>query len=312
MAVYTNIEIEDAQLIFNGLGVIASIEGITEGVENSNFLIQLEDKSKYIFTIFEKRTKEQDLPFFNNAMAEFKNAGINCPVATQINHKDIFNIHNKPCAIYSFIQGRPIKNFNNKNLSSLAKFTANMQNTGLKSSLVRENDMLLPTWKYILEKFKDYEGKNLQEFNHVKNLIKNIYDKFPNNIRKGLIHADLFKDNIFFNDDSVSGVIDFFFTCTDSVIYDLSTLINAWFFKQEVFFENEFQLFFKNYLDSISLNQTEKEYFNFYLKCSAIRFFLTRLHDQYFNNSGQVNHKNPLDFFEILKFHEKNNLQDFF
>ena len=67
MAVYTNIEIEDAQLIFNGLGVIASIEGITEGVENSNFLIQLEDKSKYIFTIFEKRTKEQDLPFFNNA-----------------------------------------------------------------------------------------------------------------------------------------------------------------------------------------------------------------------------------------------------
>ncbi len=312
MAVYTNIGIEDAQLIFNGLGVIASIEGITEGVENSNFLIKLEDKSKYIFTIFEKRTKEQDLPFFNNAMAEFKNAGINCPVATQINHKDIFNIHNKPCAIYSFIQGRPIKNFNNKNLSSLAKFTANMQNIGLKSSLVRENDMLLPTWKYILEKFINLKKEISVIINHVKNLIKNIYDQFPTNIRKGLIHADLFKDNIFFNDDSVSGVIDFFFTCTDSVIYDLSTLINAWFFKQEVFFENEFQLFFKNYLDNISLNQTEKEYLNFYLKCSAIRFFLTRLHDQYFNNSGQVNHKNPLDFFEILKFHEKNNLQDFF
>ena len=131
-------------------------------------------------------------------------------------------------------------------------------------------------------------------------------------MKKSLIHGDLFKDNIFFKNNEVSGFIDFFFTCTDTIVYDLATLINAWFFNYEKFDENNFKIFFNEYLNFITWSNEEKENFNFYLKASAIRFFLTRIHDQYFNNEGEVHHKDPLAFFEILQFHEKNNLQDFF
>ena len=312
MAVYTEINQSEAQLIFNELGEIQDIKGITEGVENTNYIITLTNQTKFIFTIFEKRTKKTDLPFFNKAMEEFFQNKINCPIAKNLNNENIFEIKNKPCAIYSFIEGRPIGDFNSDKLTSLAELTARLHIAGLKSKLKRDNDMLLPTWKFILHKFEDYEGDKKHEFKHVKELINNLHDKFPLNIRHALIHADLFKDNIFYIDNKVSGVIDFFFTCTDSIAYDLATLINAWFFQNEVFLESDFKSYFKTYMNHSILNSDEKKFFNFYLKCSAIRFFLTRLHDQYFNNSGQVNHKNPLDFFEILKFHEKNNLQDFF
>ena len=312
MAVYTEINQSEAQSIFNGLGDVENVKGITEGVENTNYIVTLNDQKKYILTIFEKRTKKTDLPFFNQAMNEFSQRDINCPIAITINNKNLFELKSKPCAIYSFIEGRPIEEFNSDKLNSLAVLTAKIHTAGLKSNLKRENDMLLPTWKLILNKFQNYEGDKKHEFIHVKNLINGLHDKFPLNIRRALIHADLFKDNIFYINNNISGVIDFFFACTDSIAYDLATLINAWFFQQEGFLENDFKTYFNSYLNYSILNSDEKKFFNFYLKCSAIRFFLTRLHDQYFNNSGQVNHKNPLDFFEILKFHEKNNLQDFF
>ena len=107
-------------------------------------------------------------------------------------------------------------------------------------------------------------------------------------------------------------LLTFFFTCTDTIVYDLATLINAWFLNHENFDENYFKIFFNKYFSFISWTNEEKESFNFYLKASAIRFFLTRIHDKYFNKEGEVNHKDPMEFFAILQFHEKNNLQDFF
>ena len=98
----------------------------------------------------------------------------------------------------------------------------------------------------------------------------------------------------------------------DSIVYDFATLINAWFFDYQNFDENKFHTFFGKYFSLIEWNELEKNNFNFYLKISSIRFFMTRLHDKYFNDVGEVNHKDPLAFFEIINFHKKNNLQDFF
>jgi homoserine kinase type II len=139
-----------------------------------------------------------------------------------------------------------------------------------------------------------------------------MHDKFTIELRTALIHADLFKDNIFFKDNKISGLIDFFFTCNDSIVYDFSTLINAWFFDYQNFEEENFNIFFNRYFSLIEWNELEKNNLNFYLKASAIRFFMTRLHDKYFNTSGEVDHKDPLEFFEIINFHKNNNLQDFF
>ena len=175
---------------------------------------------------------------------------------------------------------------------------------------------------YLRKSFKVFTNPNYQvdknskiykdAVTYIKNLISSLESQFPQNLKKSLIHGDLFKDNIFFKNNEVSGFIDFFFTCSDTIVYDLATLVNAWFLHYENFNENYFKIFFDQYCDSISWTNEEKESFNFYLKASAIRFFLTRIHDKNFNKDGEVDHKDPMEFFEILQFHEKNNLQDFF
>ena len=312
MAVYTKITNQDIDYLFQDYHGIEQIKGIAEGVENTNYLVKTKNQNKFIFTIFEKRTKGSDLPFFHKAMNEFNHKGIVCPIPITVNENDIFEIKEKPCAIYSFIEGNQIQSLNNDAMESLAKNISTIHHIGTQSELFRENDMLLPSWKYIINKFNDYVGENKSEFTHIKNLISSLENQFPQNLKKSLIHGDLFKDNIFFENNEVSGFIDFFFTCTDTIVYDFATLINAWFLNYENFDEKYFKIFFNQYFGSISWTNKEKESFNFYLKASAIRFFLTRIHDKYYNKEGEVNHKDPMEFFSILQFHEKNDLREFF
>ena len=202
---------------------------------------------------------------------------------------------------------------NLEQLKSLGNSIAQLHQFGDHSELFRENMMLLPTWKFITSQFSKNETKlNSSEYKYILNKIHALSDSFPQNLRKINIHADLFKDNIFFVGNQVSGFIDFFFSCTDTIIYDLATFVNAWFFSENKFIEENYVSFLRSYKESIELTPEEKSHFNFYLKVSAIRFFLTRIYDLNFNLEGDVKHKNPLEFFEIFKFHENNNLQDFF
>tara|TARA_B100001115_G_scaffold119799_1_gene89367 strand:- start:972 stop:1913 length:942 start_codon:yes stop_codon:yes gene_type:complete len=313
MAVYTEVSLSEAQELFQPLGKVIKFDGIKEGVENTNYLVQLSDTKKFILTLFEKRTKEQDLPYFNNLMKLFYDNGISCPLSLTLNKKNLFKIKDKPCCIYSFIEGRPVMKPNLEQLKSLGNSIAQLHQFGDHSELFRENIMLLPSWKFITNQFAKKETKiNIKEYKYILNNINTLSDSFPENLRKINIHADLFKDNIFFIDNQVSGFIDFFFSCTDSIIYDLATFVNAWFFSENKFDEKNYEEFLRSYQQSFELMGEEKNNFNFYLKVSAIRFFLTRIYDLNFNIEGDVKHKNPLEFFEIFRFHEKNNLQDFF
>ena len=313
MAVYTPITHIEAQKLFKPIGEIKRLEGIKEGVENTNYLIYLNDSKKYILTIFEKRTKEIDLPYFNNLMKLFHKNGISCPLSVKVNNHNLFKIKDKPCCIYTFVEGRPIQDANKEQLVSLGKSVAHLHQSGESSELFRKNMMLIPSWRHITESFSENNPKiNSLEYKYILENINNLQDKFPINLRQINIHADLFKDNIFFLDNQVSGFIDFFFSCTDTVIYDLATFANAWFFQGNKFVEDNYLIFIKSYLQKFKLTNEEKDNFNFYLKVSAIRFFLTRLYDLHFNKEGNVKHKNPIEFFEIFKFHEKNNIQDLF
>ena len=313
MAVYTTITQTEAQQLFKPLGEIKKFEGIREGVENTNYLVHLDDSKKYILTIFEKRTDEKDLPYFNKLMKLFHSNGVSCPLSVTIKNEDLFRVNEKPCCIYSFVEGRPLLEINKENLNSLGSSIAHLHKSGINSKLFRKNMMLLPSWKNITESFSRNSTKiHIDEYNYILDSINFLQDKFPDNLRQINIHADLFKDNIFFLDNQVSGFIDFFFSCTDTVVYDLATFVNAWFFQDNKFLENEYLNFLKSYQNNFELKNDEKNELNFYLKVSAIRFFLTRLYDLHFNKEGNVKHKNPIEFFEIFKFHEKYNIQDFF
>ena len=240
MAVYTEVSLSEAQELFQPLGKVIKFDGIKEGVENTNYLVQLSDTKKFILTLFEKRTKEQDLPYFNNLMKLFYDNGISCPLSLTLNKKNLFKIKDKPCCIYSFIEGRPVMKPNLEQLKSLGNSIAQLHQFGDHSELFRENIMLLPSWKFITNQFAKKETKiNIKEYKYILNNINTLSDSFPENLRKINIHADLFKDNIFFIDNQVSGFIDFFFSCTDSIIYDLATFVNAWFFSENKFDEKK-------------------------------------------------------------------------
>ena len=298
MAVYTTITQTEAQQLFKPLGEIKKFEGIREGVENTNYLVHLDDYKKYILTIFEKRTNQKDLPYFNNLMKLFHRNGVSCPLSITIKNEDLFRVNEKPCCIYSFIEGRPLLEINKENLNSLGSSIAHLHKSGINLKLFRKNMMLLPSWKNITESFSRNSTKiHIDEYNYILDNINFLQDKFPDNLRQINIHADLFKDNIFFLDNQVSGFIDFFFSCTDTVVYDLATFVNAWFFQGNKFLENEYLNFLKSYQNNFELKNDEKNELKFYLKVSAIRFFLTRLYDLHFNKEGNVKHKNPIEFF---------------
>ena len=144
MAVYTNISHFDAQELFKSLGEIVKLEGIKEGVENTNYLVHLNDSKKYILTLFEKRTKETDLPYFNNLMGLFNKDGVNCPLSISIKNENIFKVKEKPCCIYTFVEGRPISSSNKEQLNSLGKSIAHLHQSGSDTNLYRKNMMLLP------------------------------------------------------------------------------------------------------------------------------------------------------------------------
>ena len=153
---------------------------------------------------------------------------------------------------------------------------AKMHMIGRESKLSRHNTMLIPSWSYILGKFHNFKEHNFnEELKLVSESIEEMQSQFPDNLDTSLIHADLFPDNVFFENNKISGVIDFFFSCNDTIIYDLSTLINSWFFVDKFNAEN-CKLFLNNYLNKINLTKYEEENFNFYLKASAIRFFFNK------------------------------------
>ena len=180
MAVYTQISLQEAQELFKFIGNVQSIEGITEGVENTNYLVRLEDNQKFILTLFEKRTNKSDLPYFNNFMRKINADGISCPLSQSISGKEIFTLKNKNCCIYSFIEGRPLNDINKENLFSLGQSVVKLHQAGEDRNLFRENNMLLPSWKMItnnLQTTKEINNKN--EYDYILKNINELQALFP-------------------------------------------------------------------------------------------------------------------------------------
>ena len=156
----------------------------------------------------------------------------------------------------------------------------------------------------------------------IKKKFKEIYDNlekelifiennWPINLPKGIIHADLFKDNIFFLDNKISGVIDFYFSCYDFYLYDISIVINEWCFekKEKLFNKNFFDAFISNYNSQRKLLEEEISSFNILLRAAAVRILVTRLHDFIFHpNDAVVIKKDPIEYFKILKWHQENSV----
>ena len=312
MAVYTKINKKDIFYINKKFNIekIISFKGIKQGIENTNYLLISKNK-KFILTIFEKRVLKNEIPFFMKLMDKLNYSKINCPKPLRtINGNYLIKLKNKTACIVSFLEGKDKEKLNPKNCFEIGKIIARMHLVTKKMKIYRKNSMGIKNLDPLLKsiKFKSNKSNNLKKFlvNNFKNIKKNWPKKLPN----GIIHGDLFIDNIFFKKNKLSGVIDFYFAGNDFFMYEIAICINALCFdKKKSKFEinkQKIKNLIKGYESIKKISLKEKKSLNILCKGAAIRYLLTRLYD-YSNTpkTALIKIKNPNEYYQKLTIHNK-------
>ena len=316
MAVYTKINKKDLLYInkkFNGERFL-SFKGIKQGIENTNYLLKSKNK-KYILTIFEKRVSKKEIPFFMELMDELNTSKLNCP--KPLKNKDgkyLINLKNKTACIVSFLQGKDKKNLNIKNCYDIGRVIAQMHLHTKKIKLFRKNSMGVKNLNPLLKsiKFKSKKFTNIDKF--LKINFDNIKKKWPKKLPGGIIHGDLFIDNIFFKNNKLSGIIDFYFAANDYFMYEIAICINALCFdkinSKFKINKNKIKNLIKGYESIRNISLKEKKSLNILCRGAAMRYFLTRLYD-YANTpkTAIIKIKDPREYYQKIIIH--NNLKTY-
>ena len=309
MAVYTKLSKIQLEKFFSkyNLGKLINFNEIKDGIENTNYSIEL-DKGKFILTLYEKRVEEKDLPFFISLMKNLFDKKFPSPEPIiNRNGNYISEILNKKAAVVSFLEGKAKKNIEPKDCYEIGMYTAKLHSITKNLTGKRENKLSVNSWRKIYNKIKVDCSKihsNLPVI--IENNLDKIEKNWPKNIPAGIIHADLFPDNVFFINDRLSGIIDFYFACNDYYAYELAICINAWCFERN----NEFNVskakhFLQQYNSIRNINKVELESLPILARAASLRFLLTRLYDEIHNvKSDLVITKDPNEYFEKLKFHQ--------
>ena len=312
MAVYTKIGKKDISLINKKFDVknFKSFKGIKQGIENTNYLLQSKNK-KFILTIFEKRVLKKEIPFFMKLMDRLSSLDINCPKPLKNkNGQFLIKIRNKTACIVSFLQGKDKKKLTFKNCYEVGKTIAQIHLHTKKIKLFRSNSMGIKKLKPLLNKikFKSRELNNLEKF--LKINYEDIKKNWPKQLPNGIIHGDLFIDNIFFKNNRLSGIIDFYFAANDYFMYEIAICVNALCFDQinSKFYLNKKKVknFIKGYEKIKKLSIKEKKSLNILCRGAALRYFLTRLYD-YKNTpkTALIKIKNPREYYQKLVTHNR-------
>ena len=321
MAVYTKLSDKNLNEFFlkYNLGKILSYKGIKEGIENTNYFVET-NKGKFILTVYEKRVEEKDLPFFMGLMRNLFDSNFPSPEPViNKNGNYISDISGKKAAVVSFLEGSVKKNLNAENCNEIGIKTAKLHLITKKLSLKRENKLSVNSWRKIYTKVqKDCSKIHPDLSNIVEKNLDEIENKWPKNIPSGIIHADLFPDNLFFKNNKLSGIIDFYFSCYDFYAFEIAICLNALCFegKREnlSFNVTKAKKFIDGYSSIRKLSEIEKQSLKILCQGAAMRFLLTRVFD-YLNltEGALVKIKDPIEYLKRLEFHNSvKNHQDYF
>jgi homoserine kinase type II len=308
MAVYTDVSFEELENVLAGydIGHARSFKGIAEGVENSNFHLQT-DKGGYILTLYEKRVHEDDLPFFLELMEHLAARGIACPVPVRSRAgAQSLIINRRPAAILTFLDGVSLRRPDVAHCAEAGAALAALHAAGTDFKLKRENALSLAGWKRLAEAthlHADEVQEGLAAL--ITSAVAQLEAAWPRDLPGGIIHADLFPDNVLFMDGKISGLIDFYFACNDAYAYDLAVMLNAWCFESDGAFNlTKGQALIGAYQRHRRLEANERAALPVLAQGAALRFLLTRLYDWLNHDSNAlVRPKDPREFAKRLRFH---------
>jgi homoserine kinase type II len=310
MAVYTEVSDNDLEafLVDYDLGKLLSYKGIAEGVENSNYLLHVE-AGFFILTLYEKRVAQADLPFFLSLLEHLATHGLSCPqpVKARSGHM-LGQLAGRPAVIVTFLEGVSSRRPSVKQCSALGGALALLHAASANFKPSRKNALSVQAWPAL------FEGARLRADEVQQGLAHFIQDElafltatWPSTLPCGIIHADLFPDNVLFLDDAVSGLIDFYFACSDFFAYDLAICLNAWCFEPDISFNVTKAIALVDAYEKLRpLTRAELEAVPVLARGAALRFALTRLVDWLNVPPGAlVRPKDPLEYVKKLRFHRK-------
>ena len=308
MAVYTDVPEEELSDYLRGypIGEMMSYKGIAEGSENSNYLLHT-TVGTYILTLYERRVDASELPFFLGLMQHLAHKGINCPLPVE--RRDgalIGTLAGRPAAIITFLEGVWMRRPSAAHCREVGRSLAAMHLAGSDFAMRRENRLSVDGWRNLWEmtrpRAEEYEAGLAAEIDREFDAFA---EAWPKDLPSGVIHADLFPDNVFFLRDRLSGLIDFYFACDDFFAYDVATCLNAWCFEKD----NSYNLtkgraLLAGYQSVRPFEPAEREALPLLARGSALRFMLTRLYDWLTIPEGAlVQKRDPSEFIRRLRFH---------
>jgi homoserine kinase type II len=310
MAVYTDVAADELAefLVHYDIGDLLSYKGIAEGVENSNFLLHTTSGS-FILTLYEKRVARSDLPFFLGLMSHLASRGINCPQPVKNRSGEaLVSLAGRPAAIITFLEGVWPRKPNVAHCAGVGQALARMHLAGRDFGISRANALSVSGWRPLFDAAAS-RADDLQhglcdfiraELDHLEGNV------WPKNLPQGVIHADLFPDNVFFLGERVSGIIDFTFACNDLLAYDVAICLNAWCFESDCSFNvTKARAFLGAYGRERQLSVAEQDALPVLARGAALRFLLTRLVDSLNVPPGAlVRPKDPLEYVRKLRFQQ--------
>jgi len=308
VAVYTEVADEELSAFLDtyDIGTVLSYKGIAEGVENTNYFLHTTAGS-YILTLYEKRVREADLPFFLGLMGHLAQKGLNCPLPVSNRcGEPLGRVSGRPAAIITFLDGIAVRRPTAQHCGALGGALAKLHLAGQDFAMARPNALSCDAWAPL---FAQAEGEADRVASGLADRTRRelafLREAWPGGLPSGIIHADLFTDNVFFIGAQVSGLIDFYFACTDAFAYDVAICLNAWCFEVDGSFNlTKGRAMLAGYQAVRRLEAAEIEALPILCRGSAMRFMLTRLVDWLNVPPGAlVKPKDPLEYDRKLNFH---------
>jgi homoserine kinase type II len=311
MAVYTDVAADELAEYLAGydIGELLSYKGIAEGVENSNFLLHT-SAGYFILTLYEKRVAKSELPFFLGLMSYLAGRGIICPEPLRNkNGEALSELAGRPAVIINFLEGIWPRKPNAAHCAGVGQALAKMHLAGRDFALSRANALSVSGWRPLFEQAApraDEVQHGLRAFIGAELDHLETANVWPKDLPQGVIHADLFPDNVFFLGERLSGMIDFTFACNDMLAYDVAICLNAWCFESDYSFNvTKARAFLNAYSRERELSDAEQHALPLLARGAALRFLLTRLVDCLNVPPGAlVRPKDPLEYVRKLRFQQ--------
>lgn len=304
MSVYTSVTPGElaAWLKSYAVGTLTELKGIAAGIENTNYFVTT-SHGRFVLTLFEK-LKREELPFYLDLMAHLSHHGIPCPTPIEnLNDQYLGELKGRPAALVRFLSGTPVTEPSSAHCAEVGSMLADLHLAGRSYRRTMENPRGPKWWHATALELHPFLSEPEIALLDAELRYQSLFRH--RDLSRGVVHADLFRDNVLFDGMKIGGLIDFYFACNDALLYDVAITVNDWCVDAEGRLDQErARALLAAYHETRPFTEPERAAWPAMLRAGALRFWVSRLYDYHLPRPGELTHAhNPEHFRRILQNH---------